>query len=133
ALLKLQYVVEQSKGVALLVGEHGAGKTFVSHVLQEECRRAAAEEECPPVPFYRLHFPRLSADEVLRFLAGQLSGVNAPPSTGGEVIIQQLERALREHAEAGNRPAVVIDDAHLIESPQVLQVLAQVMSLCEAQ
>jgi MSHA biogenesis protein MshM len=133
ALLKLQYVVEQSKGVALLVGEHGVGKTYVSHVLEQECRRSAADGECPPIPFFRLHFPRLSADEILRYLAGQLSSLILPTSAGGDLIVQQLERALRGHAEAGNRPAVVLDDAHLIESPQVLQVLAQVMSLSESQ
>src|SRR5690606_35460998 len=52
---------------------------------------------------------------------------------GSDALVRRLESTLREHAAAGRRPTFVIDDAHLIESPEVLQMLAQVMSLCEAQ
>lgn len=134
ALLKLQYVVEQSKGVALLVGEHGTGKTCVTRTLEAELQSAAeCDSHGEGIPIVRLMFPRLSADEVLRYLAEGLSASDAALPPVADAVVRRLESTLREHAAAGHRPTFLIDDAHLIEDPQVLQMLAQVMSLCEAQ
>lgn len=133
ALLKLQYVVEQSKGVALLVGEHGAGKTCISRALEADLQSAADAD--PPVhcsPLVRLMFPWLSAEEMLRYLVDGLGDTPAA-SSSGDALVRLLESSLREHARAGRRPALLIDDAHLVDTPDVLLMLAQVMSLCEAQ
>ena len=35
SLLKLRYAIEQREEAAILVGEPGTGKSFVSHVLSE--------------------------------------------------------------------------------------------------
>lgn len=131
ALLKLQYVVEQSKGVALLVGEHGTGKTCASRALEAELRNAAAAESTGASPVVRLMFPRLSAEEMLRYLVGELSGCPLDEGTSTETLVRGLEASLREQAAHGHRPAFLIDDAHLIESPEVLQWLAQIVGLCE--
>jgi MSHA biogenesis protein MshM len=134
ALLKLQYVVEQSKGIALLVGEHGTGKTCITRALEAELQAAVeigSAAACTPI--VRLMFPRLSAEEVLRYLVGGLSESGGTLPAGRDGLIRRLEETLRSHAEAGRRPTFFIDDAHLIESADVLQMLAQVMSFCEAQ
>jgi type II secretory pathway predicted ATPase ExeA len=134
ALLKLQYVVEQSKGVALLVGEHGTGKTCITRALEAELQAAAdGDPSVQCAPLVRLMFPRMSADEVLRYLVEGLSEPASPLPSAGDALVRRLEAALREHAQSGRRPALMIDDAHLIESADVLQMLAQVLSLCEAQ
>lgn len=132
ALLKLQYVVEQSKGIALLVGEHGLGKTCVARTLEADLQ-ATCQSDGESFPVVRLMFPRLSAEEMLRYLAGGLSGSDQSTHQSGDALILSLEESLREHADTGRRPSFVIDDAHLIDDPAVLQVLAQVMSLCESQ
>jgi MSHA biogenesis protein MshM len=134
ALLKLQYVVEQSKGVALLVGEHGTGKTCVTRTLEAELQSSAeSDSSVHCMPLVRLMFPRLSADEVLRYLVEGLTESTAALPAATDAVVRRLESLLREHAAAGRRPTFLIDDAHLIEEPAVLQMLAQVMSLCEAQ
>ena len=132
ALLKLQYVVEQSKGVALLVGEHGIGKTFVSRVLEAEL--ATSTEPGLPLsrsPIVRLMFPRLSADQMLAYLLNGLTENTQAESLPNHERITRLEAALQEHAQAGRSPVFLVDDAHLIDDPGVLQMLAQVAGLCE--
>lgn len=135
ALLKLQYVVEQSKGVAILVGENGMGKTCISRMLDSELRADGGSYvgTAATSPIVRLMFPRLTADEMLRYLVSGLTGTPVAPTATGDAVIRLLETALHEHTESGRRPAFIIDDAHLIDSPAVLQMLAQVVSLCEAQ
>ena len=132
ALLKLQYVVEQAKGPALLVGEHGLGKTFVTRVLESQLS-SLQDEEIPleVAPFVRLMFPRLSADQTLSFL---LSGLTEQPDVESLPVnerITQVEAALRRHSRENRSPVFLIDDAHLIDDPSVLQLLAQIAGLCE--
>lgn len=139
ALLKLQYVVEQSKGVALLTGEHGTGKTCVSRMLEAELAtvrlpsQSPLDEPATVAPIVRLMFPRLTADEMLRYLVAGLTEQSQESSTSRDEQIRQLEVSLREHCQAQRRPTFLIDDAHLIDSAEVLQLLAQTAALSESQ
>lgn len=133
ALLKLQYVVEQSKGVALLVGEHGIGKTYISRVLEAELEATPAEQrpQLTVAPIVRLMFPNLRADEMLGYLLNGLTDSADNDPMPAEERIRRLEAVLQKHAQNNRSPVFLIDDAHLIESPEVLQTLAQVSAFCE--
>ncbi|MCA9077206.1 MAG: AAA family ATPase [Planctomycetaceae bacterium] len=123
ALLKLQYVIEQEKGAALLIGGHGLGKTYLTQVLEYELPETNR-------PVVRLMFPRLDGVQTLRLIARRLGApindhqTEVPP----EQIIAHLEDRLRQLAEEGRSPVLIVDDAHLIESPEVLQSLALLMN-----
>jgi general secretion pathway protein A len=120
ALLKLRYVVENRKGLGLLVGEHGLGKTYLTHVLEHRL-------DGPFGPVVRLTFPQLSPQEMLRFVAYRFDSTWNGASEGNDVALARLERRLRELAEEGREPVLVVDDAHQLslEHLQVLQLILQ--------
>ncbi len=106
SLLKLRYLIEQQKGIGLVAGDHGLGKTFLTHVLERECQ----DERIGP--FIRLVIPTLSANETLAYLANRL-GVRI--DSGGESVLLALEEKLQELSRQEKQPVFVIDDAHLLD------------------
>ncbi len=126
ALLKLQYVVEQGKGAAVLIGRHGLGKTYLTQVLESEL-------SCESQTIVRLMFPRLNGTQMLRLIARRLgAAIDLGPATqDAEQIIAALEDRLCTLANDGQRPLLILDDAHLIESPDVLQSLALLLSAAQ--
>ncbi|MCA9000203.1 MAG: AAA family ATPase, partial [Planctomycetaceae bacterium] len=108
AILKLRYLVEQRKGLALLIGEHGLGKTHLTRVFAEELQ----ERDSGPV--VRLDFPQLSPHQTLAYLAQRL-GANHASANGEAAALIQLEGRLAELKHHGHHTVFVIDDAHLLE------------------
>ena len=126
ALLKLQYVVEQGKGAALLVGGHGLGKTYLTRVLEGELA-----ETCRPV--IRLLFPQLDASATLGLIARRLGvdDASCDMATSPAEFIRRLEDRLQQLASDGSHPVLVIDDAHLMDAPDVFPSLALLLSASE--
>ncbi|MBT5019058.1 MAG: AAA family ATPase [Planctomicrobium sp.] len=112
SLLKLRYLIEQNKGIGLLVGDHGLGKSFLMHVLQRECQSENYE------PFVRLVVPALNARETLAYLANRL-GANIKGSDSSDEVLLALEAKLKELAAQKQHPVFIIDDAHLLDVEQL--------------
>lgn len=123
ALLKLRFALEHRKGIALLVGDHGVGKTYLTHVLEQEI-------DGPLRPFLRLLFPQLSPADMLSYLAVRLGACPGPGVQRGspDQTLCSLESRLEWMAREGHRRVVVIDDAHLLQ-PQHFETLQLLMSL----
>ncbi len=123
ALLKLRFALEHRKGIALLVGDHGVGKTYLTHVLEQEL-------DSPHRPFLRLVFPQLSPADMLSYLAMRLGASPGPGVQRGspDQILRSLECCLEGMASAGQRKVLVLDDAHLLQ-PQHFETLQLLMSL----
>ncbi len=123
ALLKLRYLLENQNGLGLLVGEHGLGKTYLTHVLVQQL-------ESLPLRFVRIVFPLLRPEELLRYVAHQLgmttSDGTRPAAT--DLILLRLEAYLEELGEEGRRPVLIVDDAHLL-APEALQALQLLLNL----
>ena len=109
SLLKLRFCLEHRKGIALLVGDHGVGKTYLSHVLEQELDSALR-------PFVRLVFPQLSPTDMLGYLAMRLA---ATPGPGVHRPSQdQILRSLEARLESLAADRAEFDDAnraHLLE------------------
>lgn len=123
ALLKLRYLLENRKGLGLLVGEHGLGKTYLTHVLERQL-------EALPLRVVRVVFPLLRPDELLRYVAHQLGIATADgghPATTDHVL-SRLETHLDELGDDGRRPVLIVDDAHLLSS-DLLQALQLLLNL----
>ena len=122
ALLKLRYLIENQKGVGVLVGPTGAGKTFVARRLAHDLSQHAG-------PWLHLPFPQMSADDLLSDLAVRLAGESVmagiPPHSllPRSSALRLIEQSLDEHARAGRHPVIIVDDAHLIDDPATLQTL----------
>ncbi len=115
ALLKLRYTIEHRLGAAILSGGVGYGKTFLIQTLAAEL----SESFTPVVPVI---FPQFSPPELLAWLAVEL-GVPAEVAAENRLdqTLRRLETQLRQLTEAGRFPTIIIDEAHTIESPAVLQ------------
>ena len=117
ALLKLRYAVENRRSAALLTGASGTGKTLLCAMLSD----MVGQQFTPTV---RLVFPQMACDELLAYLANELTGaeLNTPtPST--QQSIRQIEHFLTENTRQGNHAVVIVDEAHLIQSVDTLEAL----------
>lgn len=117
AALKLRYVLENRGGAAALVGDTGVGKSaLLSAVLAQ----------LPPtfVPV-RLPIPTLTASELMAFLVAELHGDDPlEPGTGSsDRDLRRLRKRLDEFSQDGRCAVLTIDDAHLIDDPEVLELL----------
>jgi len=116
ALLKLRYLIENRKGLGLLAGGHGIGKTFITRVLESELEETYT-------PFVRLVYPLLEPEELLGYLALRLDEESPEAvSNSQDTVLRRLERRLEQFTYDNRHPVIVIDDAHLLE-PRHLQVL----------
>ncbi len=115
AMLKLRYAVEHRLGAAMLTGGVGYGKSYLIQTLAAELPDAFS-------PVVLLVFPQFSPPELLAWLAVEL-GVPVEITVEGRLdqTLRALETRLQQLTEQGYSPTIVIDEAHSIESPAVLQ------------
>ena len=115
ALLKLRYTIEHRLGAAILSGGVGYGKSFLIQTLAAEL----SESYTPVVP---LIFPQFSPPELLAWLAVEL-GVPGEAIAEGRLdqTLRHLENQLRQLTAEGKAPTIIVDEAHTIEAPAVLQ------------
>jgi type II secretory pathway predicted ATPase ExeA len=111
-LRRLRYALEHGQAPAVLFGPAGSGKTLLA-------TRLAAELNGPVI---HVTFPALSAIEMVSHIAHELSGHAHTP-----VSLQAALRQVRDHlaalANRGQRPLLIIDDAHLIEAVATFDAL----------
>jgi general secretion pathway protein A len=116
ALLKLRYAVESRRGGALLTGGTGLGKSLVVQLMK---RMAPGHIQ----PFVHVMYPRMAADELLAYIASQISPASEQPHDRSvDVSIRSIERALQENAHNDRHAVLVIDEAHLMDEVDGLEV-----------
>lgn len=117
ALLKLRYAVENRRSGALLSGASGAGKTLIVNMLRSILGDRFA-------PFIHLVFPQMNAEQLLAYLADQLTGPTGG-AVSGEVPqnLRHIERFLAGNVDEDRHAVVVIDEAHLLEDPRTLEAI----------
>src|SRR6476619_1880318 len=107
ALLKLRYVLENRRGAAVLAGESGLGKTFLVQKLLAELDAAIS-------PRVHVVFPQMPSDQLLTYLADQLTGQYSALTATIDQSVRRIEKFLIVNAEAGQHALIVIDEAHLL-------------------
>jgi general secretion pathway protein A len=121
AMLKLRYVLENRRGAAVLAGESGLGKTLVAETLVNRLGESFA-------PRVHLVFPQMPADQLLTYLADQLTRQHSPLTATIDQSVRRIERSLREHAAAGRHAVIVIDEAHVLREAQTLETIRLLMN-----
>jgi len=128
ALLKLRYAIENHRGAALIAGPSGVGKTLLVRTLLDQL-----PENSQPV--VQVINPQMPSRDLLAYLAARLSPPTEesnPASHLSPTIDQswlRIETALGEASERGERPLVIIDEAHLLEDAGTLETIRLLLNL----
>lgn len=119
ALARLLYAVQERKGLAVLTGVFGCGKT----VLGQELLRELGEDRFR-IAF--INYPLLSHVEFLLAIATSL-GAGSLPTKKSEVLINfvldSLNSVLLNNARDGKDSVIIIDEAHAIGDDQIFESL----------
>ena len=129
AILKLRYAVENRRQGALLAGASGLGKTLAVNVLE-----ADLPDEYKP--FARITFPQMPAEQLLAYIAYELTKPGSPsPADEGlpsqvysktpdiQASVKQIERFLDLNTQKGRHAVAVIDEVHLLENRHALEAI----------
>jgi general secretion pathway protein A len=119
ALSNLQYAIASRKGVTLLVGEAGAGKTTVI--------RAALEDQPQRVHCVHINNPALTRDEFVELLAVRF-GLSDRARNSKAALLVELEDLLRHRQQKGETTVLIVDEAQSLplELLEEIRLLANI-------
>jgi len=122
ALVHLKYAAEERKGFAVLVGKLGTGKTTLARRMLDELEESAYESALLIV----IH-SSVTSEWLLRKIAMQL-GVEKP-ADGKTELLTQLYNRLVEIYDKGKKAVVLIDEAQMLQSKEVMEEVRGVLNI----
>lgn len=122
ALVRLMFALHAMKGLAVLVGDIGAGKTTLARRLLD----ALSESEYEAALLVIIHRD-ITSDWLLRRVAVQL-GVQKPHRKK-LVLLSQLYRRLVEIYEQGKKAVVLIDEAQMLDTRELMEEFRGLLNL----
>ena len=122
ALMRLTHAVSNMKGLAVLVGEIGAGKTTLARRMLD----SLPEEEYEAALLVIIH-SGITASWLLRRIALQL-GVESPAEEKLALLSQLYQRLVRIY-EQGKKAVVLIDEAQMLASREIMEEFRGLLNL----
>jgi type II secretory pathway predicted ATPase ExeA len=120
ALRRLLYVIENRKGVAMLTGEVGCGKTTVTKALAEHLNGDR-------VRFQMISNPALQPEELLKAILLKVGG--SPENGSKTLMLDQLQKILAANGADGLSTVLAIDEAHVIGNRATLDELRMLLNI----
>lgn len=114
AIVRIKYAIDTMKGLAVIVGDIGTGKTTLARRMLDELNEGQYEAALLVV----LH-SSVTTDWLMKKLAIQL-GVKNPGDTKLELLGQIYERLLEIH-ETGLKTTVLIDEVQMLQSQEIME------------
>ncbi|HEX3203350.1 MAG TPA: AAA family ATPase [Nitrospiraceae bacterium] len=114
ALLRLKHAAEQMKGLAIVVGDVGTGKTTLATRFLEELE----PEQYEAALLIVLH-AAVTSEWLLRKIALQME-ITTPAESKTD-LLTQLSRRLDEVADSGKKAIVLIDEAQMLRSQELME------------
>ncbi len=122
ALMRLMHAVSQMKGLALLVGDIGAGKTTLARRLLD----SLPDDEYEAALLVIVH-SGITAQWLLRRIALQL-GVERPADEKLALLSQLYQRLVRIY-ESGKKAVVLIDEAQMLDTREIMEEFRGLLNL----
>jgi type II secretory pathway predicted ATPase ExeA len=122
ALTRMMYVAETMKGLAVVVGDIGTGKTTLARKVLDSLPVEAYESALLVI----LH-SEISQEWLLRKIASQL-GVENPAREKLQIIGQLYRRLLHLH-ESGKKAVVLIDEAQMLNTRDLMEEFRGLLNL----
>jgi type II secretory pathway predicted ATPase ExeA len=120
ALRRLLYVIEYRKGVAMLTGEVGCGKTTVIRALNDFLDKDKYQ-------FSTISNPALEPTDLIKAILLKLGGhANNGSKTD---LLDRLHRHLFQNAEIGINTVLAIDEAHVVCNRASLDELRMLLNI----
>jgi type II secretory pathway predicted ATPase ExeA len=122
ALMRLTHAVSNMKGLAVLVGDIGAGKTTLARRMLD----SLPEEEYEAALLVIIH-SGITAGWLLRRIALQL-GVESPAEEKLALLSQLYQRLVKIY-EQGKKAVVLIDEAQMLASRELMEEFRGLLNL----
>lgn len=122
ALTRLMHAVHYMKGLSILVGDIGTGKTTLARRMLDSLPEAEYEAALLVI----IH-SGITAHWLLRRIALQL-GVENPAQEKLALLSQLYQRLLQIH-EAGKKAVVLIDEAQMLETREIMEEFRGLLNL----
>jgi len=122
ALLQLRYAIESRRAAVTLCGDSGMGKTLLMDTLIEQL-----DENNSPVA--KIVFPHLSGEQLLGFIADELTGESGPYDEPSRITVRRLTSFLKKNIEAGKHAVVIVDEAQVLTNNDQLETLRLLLNL----
>jgi len=124
ALGNLEYAIATHRGLTVLTGEAGTGKTTL---LRHALARAQAVRPERPGVFLAVSNPTLARHEFIEYLA-EAFGLSPQAASSKARFLIELERALIAYRRAGTPVALVVDEAQSLpgELLEEIRLLANI-------
>jgi type II secretory pathway predicted ATPase ExeA len=124
AMLRLMYAASTMKGLAILEGDIGTGKTTLARKLLDNL----SEQEYESVLLVIVH-SAITAEWLLRKIAVQL-GVKEMPE-GKVELLSALCRRLAEIHDSGRKAVVLVDEAQMLQTRELMEEFRGLLNLEE--
>ena len=122
ALMRLTHAVSGMKGLAVLVGDIGAGKTTLARRMLD----SLPEEEYEAALLVIIH-SGITASWLLRRIALQLGVEN--PADEKLALLSQLYQRLVKVYEQGKKAVVLIDEAQMLATREIMEEFRGLLNL----
>ncbi|MFZ5468532.1 MAG: ExeA family protein [Myxococcota bacterium] len=122
ALTRLMHAVSYMKGLSILVGDIGAGKTTLARRMLDSLPEAEYEAALLVI----IH-SGINANWLLRRIALQL-GVESPAQEKLALLSQLYQRLLQIY-ESGKKAVVLIDEAQMLETRELMEEFRGLLNL----
>ncbi|MEK6528136.1 MAG: ATP-binding protein [Nitrospirota bacterium] len=114
AIIRIKYAIDTMKGLAVVVGDIGTGKTTLARRMLDELE----EEKYEAALLVVLH-SSVTTDWLMKKIAVQMD-VKNPGSSKVELLGQIYERLLEIH-ESGIKTVVLIDEVQMLQSQEIME------------
>ena len=122
ALRRLLYAIEYHKGVAMLTGEVGCGKTTVIKALLNHLNKDLFQLKT-------ISNPALQPMDLIKAILLKL-GDNSDNGNGSKtVLLDRLQKLLYQNAQNGISTVLAIDEAHVIANRSTLDELRMLLNM----